>query len=602
MLEKGQVWTLAQETMRAFQPFYWREMRQAIADSGAPDNWFSLNVARGCDPAPLAVDRYEAMSPYTARQVFVDRLEGLARVELLERVGEDVYRLTDLGRGAVEGIFGAAHRSLEAVEPLPAGEMARLNALLGRIVEATLEAPEPQEKWAITYSRWTDPGEGVLGAAKADQYLTDLNRYRDDAHLAAWRPYDVSGQAWEALTFVWRDEAHTAEELTEKLPYRSHTAQDYRQALEELAHRGWVVEEAGAFELSEEGRRVREAAEEATDRHFFVGWAALGEDELDELQDLLARARDNLRAAAERRAWELLRELSGAIPTSVRDYTAPLMADYGLDTAGFFALVLTAQRLLPDPISVARLKKRDPYSNPTRYSDILAKMAEVSFFKPTGEGEYEVSAKGRTGLQFVNHAFYTRLGEMSSLPEEQLEQAEGLLRKIADASLEAKEPEGKWCLLTTRHGLPAEEYSPLARIDQRLDELNAYRDDAHLAAWKPCGVGGPAWEAFTTVWRGEASTPEALAEQLTYRAHTAETYAEALADLASRGWVEKTADGYQVTEKGRNVRQQAEDATDRYFFSPWTCLSSVELAQLQDTLGRLKDRLQEAGEGGADAA
>ena len=188
MIDQKQLWTLAEETMRAFAPFYREAMQKAIQDSGAPDNWFALSLARGSDPAPFTVERNHALYPYTAPDRFAETLEELARLELLERVGEGAYRLTDLGRKAVEDIFEAAHQGLDAVEPLPAGEMDQLNGLLYRIVEATLAAPEPDEKWAIAYSRWTDPGEGASGSVKTDQYLTDLLRYRDDAHIAAWKP------------------------------------------------------------------------------------------------------------------------------------------------------------------------------------------------------------------------------------------------------------------------------------------------------------------------------------------------------------------------------------------------------------------------------
>jgi Mn-dependent DtxR family transcriptional regulator len=274
-------------------------MQAAIQDSGAPDIWFGLALARGSDPQPFTAERFQTMSPYNAPKRLVEMLEGLARLELLERVGEDAYRLTDLGRGAVEAIFEAAHQELDTIEPLPAGEMEQLNRLLHRIVEATLAAPEPEEKWAIAYSRWTDPGEGASGSVKADQYLTDLLRFRDDAHVAAWKPYDVSGHAWEALTFIWRGEASTAEELAEKLTLRGYSAEAYAEALKGLANRGWVEETQDGYRVTEEGGDLRQHAEEATDRYFFTPWACLESAEIVRLDDLLTRLRSNLQEMAE---------------------------------------------------------------------------------------------------------------------------------------------------------------------------------------------------------------------------------------------------------------------------------------------------------------
>lgn len=299
MMDKEKLWSLVEETMQAFRPFYQDAMQKAIQDSGAADNWFALSLAHGSDPAPLTVERCHALFPYTALEQFAENLEGLARLELLERVGEDAYRLTDLGREAVEGIFGAAHQSLAALEPLPADEMNQLNDLLHRLVEATLEAPEPENKWAIAYSRWTDPGENAPGAVRADQYLTDLVRFRDDAHIAAWKPYDVSGHAWEALTFIWRDGAHTAEELAETLSVRGHSVEVYAEALADLSGRGWVEETPDGYQVTEQGRALRQQAEEATNGLFFAPWTSLSDDENAQLQGLLTQLTSNLQEMAE---------------------------------------------------------------------------------------------------------------------------------------------------------------------------------------------------------------------------------------------------------------------------------------------------------------
>jgi DNA-binding MarR family transcriptional regulator len=299
MIDRKQLWSLAEETMRAFGPFYQQSMREAIQDSGVPDDWFGLSLARGSDPAPFTVERFHALFPYTAQEWFPETLETLAREELLERVGEGAYRLTDLGRETIATIFGAAHRELGAIDPLPVDEVDQLNSLLYRLVQATLEAPEPEEKWAIAYSRWTDPGEGAARSVKTDQYLTDLVRFRDDAHIAAWKPYGVSGHAWEALTFIWRGEASTAEELAEKLPFRRHSVETYAEALAGLVGRGWVEETSDGFRIAEKGQALRQQAEEETDRIFFAPWACLDAAETAQLHDLLTRLRHNLQEMAE---------------------------------------------------------------------------------------------------------------------------------------------------------------------------------------------------------------------------------------------------------------------------------------------------------------
>jgi DNA-binding MarR family transcriptional regulator len=603
MTNKSELWATAEELMRSFAPLYQSEMQEVILSTGAALNtWYGLALARGSDPAPFTVERYHAMFPYTAQASFAERLETLAGLELLERVGEGAYRLTDLGREGVEGVFEAAHRGLAALDSLPADEMAQLNKLLFRLVEATLEAPEPAEKWSMMYSRWTDPGDNGLGSVRTDQYLTDLVRYRDDAHLAAWKPYGVSGHVWESFTLIWRDQASTAEELAEQLEPRGHTAEEYAAALQELVARGWVSEEAGTYRLTEEGTRVREEAEEVTDRHFFVGWSALSEEELVQLSDLLTRAKESVRAAILKRLWGLATEASQAFVPATRDIVTPMFEKHGLDTPGYFYMVLSARRLEPDLISNVRLGIRAPYSNPIYFETLLSGVAEAGMLSPQGNGEYALTEQGCRALQESEDAFYRRLGELDVLPVEDLERVEGLLEKVGEASLEALEPASKWAITTTRRGHPSQEYPPLARIDQRLDDLGGFRDDAHLAAWQPYDVSGQAWEAFTFIWRGDASTAEELAEKLPFRGYSAEAYTEALEDLVGRGWVERTADGYRLTEKGSGVRQDAEDATDRIFFAPWACLDVNERNQLSDLLARLRDGLRNMGEADEETA
>ena len=131
------------------------------------------------------------------------------------------------------------------------------------------------------------------------QYLADLNAFRDDCHVAAWRPYGVGGDAWEALTFVWRGEAHAAEELVEKLPFRGYDVADYTGTLEALAAKGWLAAgDDGAYKMTGEGEKVRQEAEDATDRWYYAVWETLGEGEVDEFGGLLRRLRDALNQGA----------------------------------------------------------------------------------------------------------------------------------------------------------------------------------------------------------------------------------------------------------------------------------------------------------------
>jgi DNA-binding MarR family transcriptional regulator len=292
--DKQQLWTLVTETMQAFMPFYREAMMKAIEESGVPDAWFALSLARGMDPEPFSLQRFHDMYPYMALQRQRDVLEELAREDGLEAVGENAYRITDIGREIVQDIYHAARESLKTVAHLPLSEMEQLNNLLLRLVEATLNAPEPENKWAIAASRANDPGENWGEAAKTDQYLTDLYMFRDDAHIAAWKPYGVSGRTWETLSFIWEEQAHTAAKLAEKRSPRGFTQQDYTQSLAELVKLGWIEPAAEGYQITEKGRALRQEAEDTTNHYFFAPWDSLNSEEQAQLYDLLNRLKDKL--------------------------------------------------------------------------------------------------------------------------------------------------------------------------------------------------------------------------------------------------------------------------------------------------------------------
>jgi DNA-binding PadR family transcriptional regulator len=275
-----------------------------------------------------------------------------------------------------------------------------------------------------------------------------------------------------------------------------------------------------------------------------------------------------------------------------RDAVNPLFEKHGLDEPGMFWVVYRATGYAPEPISVESFTRLDPYSNPARYGDWLSRAVEVGLIRESQDGGFELTENGSTALQEANHAFYTRLGEIEALPGEDMERLVGLLNKVAQACLEAGKPVEKGTLTVTHQVHPSQEYAPLAKLDQHLDDLRAFRDDAHLAAWKPYGVSGYVWEALTYLWRGDASTAEELLEALPRRGHSVETYEEALSDLAGRGWIEGTPDGYRLTEEGEGLRAEAEEATDRFFYAPWACLDELEIAQLHRTVTQLKDDLE----------
>jgi len=96
------------------------------------------------------------------------------------------------------------------------------------------------------------------------------------------------------LTFIWRGEAKTLDDLCQKLERRGHSREDYAEALNDLVQRSLVAEDAGAYTVTKQGQKLRQNAEALTDRYFYAPWKRLKQAEADELISLLAKLRDGL--------------------------------------------------------------------------------------------------------------------------------------------------------------------------------------------------------------------------------------------------------------------------------------------------------------------
>lgn len=298
-MNQPELFTLIGEATASLATYY-PHMGPTIQETGLRDVFYPIFMTRGAEPEAFSLEEFQQRVPYAARDRQEKTMQAAAAAGFAVEEAPGAYRLTEAGRAALESVFAVAHEDLAQHAPLPGADLARLATALQRLVDASLAAPEPVNKRALRHSRWTDPGTGAAPLVRIDQYLTDLVAYRDDAHLGAWQAYGVTGAAWEALTMVWRDQAHSAAELAEQLPFRGRTAEAYTQALADLVARGWVEADPAApdtFRLTDLGRVKREEGEEATNRLYFAPWQVLADGEREELVALLGRLRDAARAA-----------------------------------------------------------------------------------------------------------------------------------------------------------------------------------------------------------------------------------------------------------------------------------------------------------------
>ena len=289
------IWPAMIETAHALGAHYRPAMERTAQQHGlAPAEYGVLLVALMFAPHPVAVWNLRLRGPYTSAGRYDERLRQAARLGYFKVPHEGEYRLTDLGQRTAQRLLDAASRAMSRLAPVPGAESHRLAELLHRLVVASAAAPEPPGTRNLSLSRRLDPDEKANVIVRLDQSFSDLNAFRDDSHLAAWQPCGLNAIAWEALTFAWRGEAHTPDELFAKLPNRGHSRDDYAQALADLAARGLAKADSGTYALTRKGQALRQKAEEQTDQYFYAPWKVLSEGEVDELSSLLEQLRGGL--------------------------------------------------------------------------------------------------------------------------------------------------------------------------------------------------------------------------------------------------------------------------------------------------------------------
>jgi hypothetical protein len=300
--------------------------------------------------------------------------------------------------------------------------------------------------------------------------------------------------------------------------------------------------------------------------------------------------------------YELLQETGGAIFQAVADMRArsgvedelppPLLQlRAGLaESPGWY--LVQAVEFAPEPLTVERVRVRDIYASERITQALLEMMASESWLERIGE-EYTLTAMGWAMSRRSRERTRSLLAGLDPLPPADLAYLLTRIEQIITTSLESLTPPGSWCLAHSRNRAPDTSAPPLAHLSQYVSDLNAFRDDAHMAAWRPYEQSGAAWEAFSLVCGSEATSGAAIASQLAHRGYSPSEYGAALASLARRGWLESaSADGaHGVTDAGWAIREAVERQTDSYFYAPWSSLSESEIERLKALLLQLQANL-----------
>lgn len=255
---------------------------------------------------------------------------------------------------------------------------------------------------------------------------------------------------------------------------------------------------------------------------------------------------------------------------------------------GVLLAVLTFE---PDPTTPAHLLVRIPYTAADLYLARLNSAAQAGYLEEVEPGKFRLSKKGRSELNCFIKDARDAMSRADPLPSAESKHLASLLDKLVQSCLNTDPPPDTWSVRHSFKLMPSMD-PPLPYIEQGFSCLSAYRDDAHLAAWKQSGLSATALETLTLLWRGDVYSLDSLVKKLEYRGHSLWVYADALAVLRERGDISGADDKLVITPTGKYFRERVESDTDGYFFAPWSCLSDSEKVELGDLLVNLRDGLK----------
>lgn len=288
MRDEPKVWQVMSDTSGSIFPLAQDIMREEFEKYFTERRFYNpCLVASGLEPTPISVDVFSKRNPYGNPAGFEKLFADMASAGYLDKDDNGGYLLSKKGADAIDSTNETFYNYINQINQLAPDKGKELSVLLSKLVVAATETELTNGSLCLNITINGHPKVEADSLASIDQQIDDMFAFRDDSHISAWTPSGVDGHTWEVLSFVWNGEANTVEKLVERLPFRNYKAEDYAEALEDLTQRGWITSSDDGYKITDEGRKIREDAEAATNENFYTAWKSLSDDELEKLGDLL---------------------------------------------------------------------------------------------------------------------------------------------------------------------------------------------------------------------------------------------------------------------------------------------------------------------------
>jgi predicted transcriptional regulator len=294
-----------------------------------------------------------------------------------------------------------------------------------------------------------------------------------------------------------------------------------------------------------------------------------------------------------KKLMESAREALGAIGQNTNPSIQKFVEDEKLGEQADSLFIQLGKAYSPDPIGLAHIVKISPYANPEAFKVAFKGAVERGWMEAGENGSYTVTEKGKKAYEKLLALLNETLSSLEDKTSADLKKLISLLEKTTTAVRKTDAIKEKPAVELGKRFEPKGKASDIAWVRRHLASIFNYRDDVHVAAWAQHKVEGYVWEAFSFAWEGEAHTPAELVEKVgAFRNYDEEAYAGAYKSLVKKGWVKEVDGKFEVTEKGKALRQETEDQTDEYFGAAFTSISDEDFKELFGLLAQLAEDLK----------
>lgn len=249
--------------------------------------------------------------------------------------------------------------------------------------------------------------------------------------------------------------------------------------------------------------------------------------------------------------------------------------------------MIQASEFDPEPLTVENLRVRDIYASERIVQAVLELLAGERWLARDGKS-YHLTNEGRQIVSLMRSRSSAYLNAPAlDWPMQSLALLTERVGHIINQSLKPNGGVPPWSLVHSRNRAPADSAPTMQRLSQYFSDFNAFRDDAHMAAWFHLDLQGYEWESFALVAAGQAADAASLFNRLFFRGYSQPEYHQALNLLVDREWLSISENKFMLTSKGKAIFNEVEVQTDQYFYDPW--LSRLSVGEINETVDLLQE-------------